>query len=328
MEQISIVVPVYNKAWCLARCVDSVLAQSRTDFSLILVDDGSKDNSLELCRNYESQDSRVHVIAKPNGGVSSARNAGIDASSGKYLVFLDADEWWEPDFLETMIGLAEQCGDRTLPICGMFYSSSTEQPVLFAQEAETILSEEGIYDIYRKHFLNMLWNKVFLGDVVRQGNIRFPEGIHWGEDKLFILKYLENITGYHIIGRPLYHYSVSDTGLDRHFKADELQLNEMLHRALFAYTERFSGKYESQQLMLCAEYIRVQVEGAMRQIRLGKSLRWGGQLRNDRLLTQCMEQLRQAGILPKWMCRLQKSAPLLLIFCYAVRKKLGLALTD
>lgn len=322
MDKVSIIVPVYNKEWCLARCVDSVLAQTCTDFSLILVDDGSKDGSLALCRDYEARDPRIRVVAKENGGVSTARNAGIDASTGEYILFLDADDWWEPDLLETMLSLAARCGKSVMPMCAMFYCADTARPVLFAQDEETVLGSDGIYEIYRRHYLNMLWNKVFVGDIVRRQNIRFPVGIHWGEDKLFILEYLRNISGYHILNRPLYHYDVSDGGLDKRFKKDELQLNEMLHRALFDFEANLDTRVPAQHLMLCKEYMRVQTEGALRQLKLSKSPAYAGQLRKDRLLSQCMQQLHEAGQLSGWMCWCQKHSALLLILSYVLKKKL------
>jgi hypothetical protein len=207
-------------------------------------------------------------------------------------------------------------------MCAMLYCGETVRPVLFSQETEAILGEDGIYEVYRRHYLNMLWNKVFLGDIVRQQNIRFPVGIHWGEDKLFILDYLRNINGYHILNRPLYHYDVSDGGLDTRFKADELQLNEMLHEALFAYEQTLQSRSDQNHEMLCREYMRVQVEGAIRQVKLGRSLSYAAQLRKDRLLARCMEQLRQKGLLSRWMCFCQKHSGLLLIFSYVVKKKL------
>lgn len=321
MDKVSIVVPVYNKQWCLARCIDSVLAQTYPDFSLILVDDGSKDESLALCRQYALQDPRIRVIAQENGGVSAARNAGIDASTGEYLLFLDADDWWEPNFLETMLSLADQYGPETMVMCGYFRSGQTEQPVLFAPSAAD-LDSRGIYRIYQKHFLNMLWNKVFLGRAVREQGIRFPVGLHWGEDKLFILAYLKNIRGYHIASAPLYHYDVSDAGLDNRFKKDELQLNEKLHKALFDYEATLEHKTEEGHDMLCAEYMRVQIQGAMRQIKTAKALWPAKQLKQDALLETCMQALRRKGHCSTWLCLCQKHSALLLILSYGLKRKL------
>ncbi|MGN1194229.1 MAG: glycosyltransferase family 2 protein, partial [Acutalibacteraceae bacterium] len=102
MPEISVIVPVYNAQMYLERCIKSILGQSFTDFELILVDDGSKDSSPLLCDEAAKKDSRVRVIHKKNGGVSSARNCAIDASKGKYLIFCDSDDYVEPDWLELM----------------------------------------------------------------------------------------------------------------------------------------------------------------------------------------------------------------------------------
>jgi len=322
MNKVSIVVPVYNKAWCISRCVESVLKQTYQDFALILVDDGSKDASLSLCREYAEKDSRISVVAKENGGVSTARNAGIEASDGQYIVFLDADDWWEADFLQTMIPLAEEKGPQTMVMCGFLRSADTQQPVVFDNKPVTDLGSDGIYEIYRRHFLNMLWNKVFLGSVIREKNIRFPVGIHWGEDKLFILEYLKNIKSYHIIDRTLYHYDVSDGGLDNRYKKDELQLNEMLHRALFDFEASLQTKTPEGHNMLCREYMRVQIESAMRQMKIIRKCAPAKQLKQDMLLRSCMQTLKNEKMCSGWMLFCQKHSALLLIFSYALKKKL------
>ena len=100
--QISIIVPVYNSEKYLGVCIDSILSQSFRDFELILVDDGSKDSSAQICDEYASQDKRVRVIHKVNGGVSAARNDGLDIAKGEYVTFIDSDDWVEREFLSTI----------------------------------------------------------------------------------------------------------------------------------------------------------------------------------------------------------------------------------
>ena len=102
-NQISVIVPVYNVEGYLARCVDSILGQTYENLEVILVDDGSRDGSGALCDAFARQDHRVKVIHKPNGGLSSARNTGIDAAQGEYLAFVDSDDWLEPDAYAQML---------------------------------------------------------------------------------------------------------------------------------------------------------------------------------------------------------------------------------
>ncbi|EGP5489252.1 glycosyltransferase, partial [Enterococcus faecium] len=119
MCEISIIVPVYKVEPYLRKCVDSILAQTFTDFEVILVDDGSPDNSGKICDEYASKDSRVRVIHKKNGGLSSARNAGIDVARGKYLGFVDSDDYIEKDMYELLYdNIVKEQAD--LSICGIY----------------------------------------------------------------------------------------------------------------------------------------------------------------------------------------------------------------
>lgn len=116
MAEVSVIVPVYNAEKTLSRSVESVLAQTELDWELWLVNDGSSDGSLALCREYEAADPRIHVIDKPNGGVGSARNAGLDAAAGEYVAFLDSDDAYEPNFLKTLLTLAKR--ESAPVVCG------------------------------------------------------------------------------------------------------------------------------------------------------------------------------------------------------------------
>lgn len=113
MPEISVIVPVYNVAVYIKRCVESILAQTYENFELILVDDGSTDNSLDICKEYSKKDERVHVYTKTNGGVSTARNFGVTKSKGKYIIFIDSDDFVSDKFLEK---LYKSCIDNNAQI--------------------------------------------------------------------------------------------------------------------------------------------------------------------------------------------------------------------
>ena len=112
---ISVIVPVYNARKTLSRCVESLLAQTYPDFEILLVDDGSTDASLEICRNFADSDPRVKVFSKPNGGVSSARNLGLDSARGKYIAFCDSDDCTGKDWLMSM---RKEAGESGMVMCG------------------------------------------------------------------------------------------------------------------------------------------------------------------------------------------------------------------
>ena len=118
MAKISVIVPVYNCEAYITQCIESVLRQTFRDFELILVDDGSKDKSPEICERYALRDSRIKVIHKPNGGgAGEARNVGLDSASSPFISFIDSDDWIKADMLEKLWA-AQQRDDSDLVICG------------------------------------------------------------------------------------------------------------------------------------------------------------------------------------------------------------------
>ena len=133
-NMISLVIPVYNLETKISRCIDSILRQSYKDFELILVDDGSNDNSGIVCDQYALKDKRIRVLHKANNGVSSARNTGIEAANGDYLGFVDGDDYVREDYLEQLL-----LGDEDLSIASMYYATPDGAGISIArQEADEI----------------------------------------------------------------------------------------------------------------------------------------------------------------------------------------------
>lgn len=133
MPTISVIVPVYNVEPYLRQCVDSILGQTFRDFELILVDDGSPDGCPAICDEYAKMDSRVKVIHKENGGLSSARNAGLDVAKGKYIAFVDSDDWIHPEMSETMQNRMQQHylhANNTIHILGYHCVNSFRNPII------------------------------------------------------------------------------------------------------------------------------------------------------------------------------------------------------
>lgn len=184
----SIVVPVYNVEAYLRQCVDSILSQTFTDFEVILVDDGSKDTSPEICNQYAEKDSRVKVIHKKNGGLSDARNEGTKVSRGKYIVYIDSDDY----FLDNMF--LEKLNDRAVNtdadvICYKFKKYFEEKKV-FSEcnfscpniDACNSLAERINYLVKRDAFYCSAWSKSFKRAIVQDNDIKFEKGL-LGEDQ-------------------------------------------------------------------------------------------------------------------------------------------------
>ena len=203
---ISIVVPVYNAEPYLARCVDSILRQTFSEFELILVDDGSTDSSGLICDEYSQKDGRVRVIHKSNGGVSMARQAGLDASNGKYVIHVDPDDWIEETMLSELY-LVAQKQDSDIVICDYFEE--------FKDYSRRIVQDPG-EDLSPGHVLELMmsqklhgacWNKLVRRSLFSANGISFPSDIIRWEDLYVTCELLcnDNLT-ISYCGRALYHY--------------------------------------------------------------------------------------------------------------------------
>ena len=171
MPKISVIVPVYNVEKYLHRCINSILAQTFTDFELLLIDDGSKDNSGAICDEYATRDSRVRVFHKENGGASSARNQGLDNASGEWIAFVDSDDYVLHDFMETYMMM---CKDYTdLCICGITpdYSISADYKI----EKASIDYEGNIKDalllLLNCQMIGSLCNKLFKRTIIESNSL-------------------------------------------------------------------------------------------------------------------------------------------------------------
>lgn len=174
---VSVIIPVYNVEDRLPRCVDSVLGQTLRDLEVILVDDGSPDGCGAICDEYAAKDSRVRVIHKANGGLSSARNAGLDASRGEYVAFVDGDDWLDADMLQLLLDSCKQynaqiaeCGYRSI------YADRTENS---CPDTGEVLQADGLRAVKGllewTDFCTIACNKLYLRNVIK--DIRYPEGV-------------------------------------------------------------------------------------------------------------------------------------------------------
>lgn len=201
---ISIVVPVYNVAPQLSRCIDCILHQDFQDFELILVDDGSQDSSGEICDRYANQHPCIKVIHQPNSGVSAARNAGIRCAKGEWIYFADSDDWIDSDLLSTFRKHLTPEVDLYLIGAAIEYEGHT---VLVTPHAHlyTHMDEALIY-LYQKNLVGVPWNKLFRRRIVETHHLTFCEALNSYEDELFNLEYCQHTTSVQTIPYNGYHY--------------------------------------------------------------------------------------------------------------------------
>ena len=179
---ISVIVPVYNAEKYLTRCVNSILAQEPCNLEIILVDDGSRDGSPALCDDFAARDPRVRVIHKANGGVSAARNDGIESARGEYIAFCDNDDHYAPGMLARLLALCTE-NDCDIAQCRHDRSLADSLPTPPPQPVEVVTGRRVVDDIYARA-TPYIWDKLYRREVWRE--VRFPVGSYSGEDMLVV----------------------------------------------------------------------------------------------------------------------------------------------
>lgn len=205
--KISVIVPVYNVEKYLCSCIDSILAQTFTDFELLLIDDGSRDKSGEICDEYANKDCRVKVFHKENGGVSSARNLGIDESKGEYLFFVDSDDIISIFYIEMFVNYIKK-NDSVCVVCKYTNRLSLLKNQIDSIKTKEMTSSEFLDEIWISEgkLDGYLWNKMFKRKILIDLNIRFDEKVSIWEDMLFVVEYFVNISTVVFVDAVLYYY--------------------------------------------------------------------------------------------------------------------------
>lgn len=207
MAEVSVVIPVYNVEEYLSACLDSVLNQTYRDIEIVCVDDGSSDGSLEILKKYEKLDNRIIVISQPNKGVSSARNVALDCLSGKYVVFCDSDDTFEPDLIEKSVCEIKK-NDDDIVIFGMNIIKNNIKKV---RHDIKILEENSFYSDDLEVIMSLshnVCNKMFKTEFLKKHSIKFIENIKTIEDGIFCVMCVLNKAKIRLLPFALYNYVV------------------------------------------------------------------------------------------------------------------------
>lgn len=223
-SKISIIVPVYNVEKYLRRCIESILSLTYTNFELLLVDDGSKDKSGEICDEYARKDSRIRVLHKENGGVSSARNLGLTKAINEWICFVDADDELCPDYLEKFSeGILRY--DADMYICGFNYVSDHIQKLYKMDDSVWSKSRFlSLYLLYQPQGkFGVPWNKCFRKSIIDQHQLQFDIKVKRAEDELFnlqFMKYAKSVVCLPVVTYIYYRFDVP-TGANTYQDFDE-----------------------------------------------------------------------------------------------------------
>lgn len=242
MIKYSVIIPVYNAEKTLMRCVDSILDQKYNDMELILVNDGSTDHSIDICNAYQKKYPCVQVIDKPNGGVSTARNAGLAVATGEYVLFVDSDDYVASDYFDAMERLtSERQWDMLMFSYAVTDGKYASPKVTDSFHADCIEKSVSLFCqmIYTKT-INHPVTKCYIRRIIEDHNIRFPAELYIGEDKIFNMQYMVHCKSCLITPEILYYASLeNDQSLSRKIRPDL-----------------------SQQLLLVSDYTRQIIQNA------------------------------------------------------------------
>lgn len=252
-SEITIIMPAYNAELSIEKCIDSIINQTIQNWYLVIIDDGSKDHTLSICQEYANVDNRITVIHKENGGVSSARNAGIEAVVTPYFVCVDSDDSVEPDYLETLLNAAQNFPDSGHVWCGYQTVSKTGiKPNLLENQTEYLeYDRRDILKLYVQWYAQMPWHRLYKTSVVQGNMLRMNENMSLGEDLLFNLDYLDAVesTSIVIANKACYNYTRTDNdSLDHKYREDLFQIYGELHKKLWECIKKWGVTETDQQI--------------------------------------------------------------------------------
>ncbi|MBO1263994.1 glycosyltransferase family 2 protein [Proteiniclasticum sp. SCR006] len=232
--KISIIIPVYNVESYIGRCIDSILQQSYSNFELILIDDGSSDLSGSICDEYNKLDGRIIVYHNFNSGVSRARNIGLELSSGDFIMFIDSDDFIEPNTLELFVENIEE-NENTLLIFNYYRYFDNKDRIPNDEYNDQIINLKNDFSVSEKHkffygrsYGTQIWNKLYPAHIIKSNSIVFNEKITVGEDFLFnfrVLKYIDKIKKLNFY---TYNYYIRNGSITNSYKKNLYEQNSLL----------------------------------------------------------------------------------------------------
>lgn len=246
VPEISIVVAVYKAEAYIRRCLDSILAQTFTDYEVIMVDDGSPDRSGEICEEYARRDPRFKVVHKENGGVGSARKVGMEHSRGRYSSHIDPDDWVEPTFLELLHKAAEE-NNADMAICNVVKEYGDRKEICYPMESRKDalpLLKDGIYAIFDAFYGSFLLNKLIRMDIYKDNDIVFASELRLSEDTEVYFRIVNHSEKICYISNILYHY---DKYSNKFSITENYGWNSWFVMDRFRFIKRISGSLSERE---------------------------------------------------------------------------------
>lgn len=263
-ELVSIIIPIYNAENTIEKCIESIINQTYSNIEIILINDGSSDDSQKICEKYAQFDDRIRIINQVNSGVSSARNNGIKISSGRYIQFVDSDDYIEENMTYSLVKFLEDTNSE-FAISGIYN----------VEENFSVCSREDLYkkvkNLFGEEIITSVWNKMFLKEKIKS---HFDTNINYGEDIIFNLKYLEGVQRIVLIKEKFYHYQhVNPMSLTVRYNAERLKMSEEVYLNECKYIELYNWNSKGLKKQISYIYMKNIIYGLyMEQVFNSKNL--------------------------------------------------------
>ena len=254
--KISVIVPVYNTEKYLHRCIDSVLAQTYKDFELLLIDDGSKDSSGAICDEYAARDSRVKVFHKENGGVSSARNAGLAIASGDWIMHLDGDDWIAPDIQERLIRKGEDTGADI--VMGDFLFAYSDRDILYSLP-DWDNNKTASLNRYITSVWTCVWGGIHKRSLYEVYQLKSPQGVTYCEDFHLMARLCYHAKKVVNLHRPFYHYRQQEGSVMHNLNKKTERDEQWVYQDIIRFFKE-QGVYDDYRKSMCWRMLKATQE--------------------------------------------------------------------
>ncbi|HHU48190.1 MAG TPA: glycosyltransferase, partial [Clostridiales bacterium] len=256
---VSIIIPVYNVEPYLEHCLESIINQTYKNLQIIIVNDGSTDNSPAICDKFAEKDNRIVVIHKKNGGVSSARNVGLGISQGSYILFVDSDDWIETDMVEHLINISIETNVDVV-LFGIYNEDYIQMKTYTIHfNSDLLVDKDHLLKLLpgwvKDEKINTIYGKLYLADIIKSNNIRFDESLNIAEDALFNYEVFLHVESVYLLRACFYHYMIIDAeSLSKRYNPGKY---EMLNHVNGNLLELIQNNKIYSGLLQSAHYIRI-----------------------------------------------------------------------
>jgi glycosyltransferase involved in cell wall biosynthesis len=248
-SKVSIIVPVYNAEKHLKQCLDSIINQTLKEIQIIIINDGSSDNSKEIILDYVSKDDRIIFIDSINEGVSSARNKGIEKATGKYIGFVDADDYIDTTMYQRLFEIAEG-NDASLAICNAIEVADKQKlrKRLQLENEDFLTSDKAglVLDFLSFKYDSSNWNKIYASPILQQYNLKFDKHLSIWEDLLFNLKFIAYANKIVILDEALYYYRIHPTSVIGASKLSVSEQYNLFYKSYLSFCDKNSLQLEKE----------------------------------------------------------------------------------